>query len=293
MASPNWSYYANNSSRGREGRKRNVVFGFEGPAGRHRQGTIQHATLQPGRQSRHRNGNGGIGAGIARGLLECGATVLIAGRNAAKNEAALADLGKIGPPVTAFVMDVTVEAECKAVVAEAVKRHGRLDILVNNAGGGIPKPPQELTLPEWNKVIDVNLTSAFVLSQAAYPEMNKAGGGKIINIGSMASHMGGPMWTAYGPAKAGIVQLSKNCASAWAKDNIQVNTILPGYIDTDLTKKMQSNAPFHERAMLRTPAGRMGTPDDFAGIAAFLASRASDFITGAEIMVDGGLLWGV
>lgn len=237
-------------------------------------------------------GNGGIGAGIARGLLECGAAVVIAARNEVKNEKAISELSKIGPPVSAIVMDVTEEEQCHSVVAETVKRHGRLDILVNNAGGGIPKPPQELTLPEWNRVIDVNLTSAFVLSQAAYPELKKAGGGKIINIGSMASHMGGARWTAYGPAKAGIVQLSKNCASAWAADNIQVNTILPGYIDTDMTKGMQANTAFHERAMLRTAAGRMGTPDDFAGIAAFLASGASDFITGAEITVDGGLLWG-
>ena len=242
-------------------------------------------------------GNGGIGKGIARGLLECGAAVVIAGRNKAKCETAVADLAKIGPPVSAFVMDVTVEAECKAVVAETVKRHGRVDILVNNAGGGAnngvpPNPPDEMAVEGFRKIIDANLTSTFMVSQAAYPEMKKAGGGKIINIGSMASYMGGPLWTAYGPAKSGIVQLSKNCASAWAKDNIQVNTILPGYIDTAMTKPMQANAEFHARVMARTAAGRLGTPDDFAGIAAFLASRASDFITGADITVDGGLLWG-
>jgi 2-deoxy-D-gluconate 3-dehydrogenase len=244
-------------------------------------------------------GNGGIGKGIARGLLECGAAVVIAGRNAAKNEAAVADLGKIGPPVSAFVMDVSVEAECKAVVAETVKRHGRLDILVNNAGGGgatvgVPSgPPDEMTADSFRKIIDANLTSTFMLSQAAYPEMKKAGGGKIINIGSMASYIGGPLWTAYGPAKSGIVQLSKNCASAWAKDGIQVNTILPGYIDTEMTKRLQAMPALHERALARTAAGRLGTPDDFAGIAAFLASAASDFITGADIAVDGGMLWGV
>ncbi len=236
-------------------------------------------------------GNGGIGAGIARGLLECGATVVIAGRNAAKNEAAVVELSEVGP-VSAFVMDVTDEDQCYALVREAVRRHGKLDILVNNAGGGIPKPPDELSVTEWRRVMDVNLTSTFMLSKAAYPELKKAGGGKIINIGSMASYIGGARWTAYGPAKAGIVQLSKNCASAWAKDNIQVNTILPGYIDTAMTKGMQANTEFHARAMARTAAGRLGTPDDFAGIAAFLASRASDFITGADIAVDGGLLWG-
>jgi 2-deoxy-D-gluconate 3-dehydrogenase len=236
-------------------------------------------------------GNGGIGAGIARGLLECGAAVVIAGRNAAKNEATVADLSKIGP-ASAFVMDVTVEAQCHAVVAETVKRHGRLDILVNNAGVGNPKPPHETTLAEWHKVIDTNLTASFMLSQIAYPELKKAGGGKIINIGSMASYIGGARWTAYGPAKAGIVQLSKNCASAWAKDNIQVNTILPGAIATDMMKRALADPEFYALIVRRTAAARIGTPDDFAGIAAFLASSASDFITGADIPVDGGLLWG-
>jgi 2-deoxy-D-gluconate 3-dehydrogenase len=149
-----------------------------------------------------------------------------------------------------------------------------------------------MPLASWQKIIDTNLTSAFMLSQLAYPEMKKAGGGKIINLGSVASYMGGARWTAYGPAKAGIVQLSKNCASAWAKDNIQVNTIWPGLIDTAMTKGMQANKEFMTRVLARIAAGRVGTPDDLAGVAAFLASRASDYITGADITVDGGLLWG-
>ena len=237
-------------------------------------------------------GNGGIGAGIARGLLECGATVVIAGRNAEKNTSAVAELGKIGPPVSALVLEVTDEAQCRAAVQEVVRRHGRLDILVNNAGGGISKPPHELSVQEWQRVMDVNLTSAFMLSQIAYPELRKAGGGKIINIGSVASYMGGPQWTAYGPAKAGIVQLSKNCAAAWAQDNIQVNTIWPGLIDTALTKQTRANKELMASVMPRIAAGRVGTPDDLAGVAAFLASRASDYVTGADITVDGGLLWG-
>jgi 2-deoxy-D-gluconate 3-dehydrogenase len=240
-------------------------------------------------------GNGGIGQGIAHGLLECGAAVVIAGRNEEKNKSAVAELGKVGPPVSALVLDVTQEAQCRAAVQEVVRRHGRLDILVNNAGIGAPSGPvlpDDMPLASWQKVIDTNLTSAFVLSQLAYPEMKKAGGGKIINIGSMASYMGGPRWTAYGPAKAGIVQLSKNCASAWAKDNIQVNTIWPGLIDTAMTKPMQANTEFMARVHPRIAAGRVGTPDDFAGVAAFLASRASDYVTGADIIVDGGLIWG-
>jgi 2-dehydro-3-deoxy-D-gluconate 5-dehydrogenase len=255
-------------------------------------GVYMHRFDLKGKVALVTGGNGGIGQGIARGLLECGATVMIAGRNAEKNKEAVAELSKVGPPVSAFVMDVTVEKQCHAAVSEVVRQHGRLNILVNNAGGGIPKPPEELSVQEWLRVMDANLTSAFMLSQAAYPELKKTGGGKIINIGSMASYIGGPLWTAYGPAKAGVVQLSKNCASSWAKDNIQVNMILPGYIDTAMTKRIQANKPLHERAILRTAAGRLGTPDDFAGAAAFLASSASDFVTGAEIPVDGGLLWG-
>jgi 2-deoxy-D-gluconate 3-dehydrogenase len=240
-------------------------------------------------------GNGGIGRGIGSGLLECGAAVVIAGRNEQKNKDAVSDLAKIGSPVSAVVLDVTDQEQCSAAMEEVVRRHGRLDILVNNAGIGAPAGPvlpDDMPLATWQKVIDTNLTSAFVLSQLAYPEMKKVGGGKIINIGSMASYMGGPRWTAYGPAKAGIVQLSKNCASAWAKDNIQVNTIWPGLIDTAMTKAMQANKEFMARVLPRIAAGRVGTPDDLAGVAAFLASRASDYVTGADIMVDGGLLWG-
>jgi 2-deoxy-D-gluconate 3-dehydrogenase len=238
-------------------------------------------------------GNGGIGQGIASGLLECGAAVVVAGRNEEKNKDAVAQLARIGPPVSAVVLNVTNEEQCRAAVKEVLHRHGRLDILVNNAGIGAPggpAPPD--AMPLWQKVIDTNLTSAFVLSQLAYPEMKKAGGGKIITVASVAAYMGGPRWTAYGPAKAGIVQLSKNCASAWAKDNIQVNSIWPGIIDTALTKPMQANKEFMARVLPRIAAGRVGTPDDLAGVAAFLASRASDYVTGADILVDGGLLWG-
>jgi 2-deoxy-D-gluconate 3-dehydrogenase len=240
-------------------------------------------------------GNGGIGQGIASGLLEWGAAVVIAGRNEQKNKDAVSDLGKIGSPVSSVVLDVTDQEQCSAAVEEVVRRHGRLDILVNNAGIGAPGGPalpDDMPLATWQTVIDTNLTSAFVLSQLAYPEMKKVGGGKIINIGSMASYMGGPRWTAYGPAKAGIVQLSKNCASAWAKDNVQVNSIWPGLIDTAMTKSMQADKEFMARVLPRIAAGRVGTPDDLAGVAGFLASRASDYVTGADILVDGGLLWG-
>ena len=166
---------------------------------------------------------------------------------------------------------------------------GRIDILVNNAGINIRKPPHTLDIAEWNSVIDTNLTSAFLCSQAVYPAMKAAGGGKIINIGSMMSIFGASFAPAYAASKGGIVQFTRSCACAWAADNIQVNAVLPGWIDTDLTKRAREQVDgLHDRVLARTPAARWGASDDFAGIAVFLATPASDFVTGTAIPVDGG-----
>jgi 2-deoxy-D-gluconate 3-dehydrogenase len=229
-------------------------------------------------------GNGGIGLGLARGLAAAGANVVVAGRNAQKSAAAAKEIGGI-----AIEADVLQEADCRALAQKTVARLGRLDILVNNAGINIRKQPQEYTLDEWRRVMDTNLTSAFVCSQAAYPEMMKAGGGKVINIGSMMSIFGASFTAPYAASKGGIVQMTRAMACAWAKDNIQVNAVLPGWIDTDLTRGARKDvAGLHERVLARTPAGRWGDPGDFAGIAVFLASSASDFLTGTAIPVDGG-----
>jgi len=234
-------------------------------------------------------GNSGIGLGIAKGLASAGATLVIAGRNAQKNAAAEQALQALGAQVLAIEADVTQETACRALIQTTLDRFRRLDILVNNAGTNIRKPPQDYTLEEWKTVLDTNLTSAFLCSQAAYPALVEAGGGKIINTGSMTSIFGAGFAAPYSASKGGIVQLSKALASAWAKDNIQVNAILPGWIDTDLTRQARKDLPgLHERVLARTPAARWGVPDDFAGIAIFLASRASDFVTGTAIPVDGG-----
>ena len=194
-----------------------------------------------------------------------------------------------GGRVAAVQADVSRAEDCARLVAEAVKAFGRLDILVNNAGTNIRKQPQDYTPEEWKSVLDTNLTSAFFCSQAAYPAMLKAGGGKIINIGSMMSIFGAAFAGPYGASKGGMVQLTKSLASAWAKDNIQVNAVLPGWIDTELTRGARKEvAGLHERVLARTPAGRWGDPKDCAGIAVFLASGAADFVTGAAIPVDGG-----
>jgi 2-deoxy-D-gluconate 3-dehydrogenase len=229
-------------------------------------------------------GNGGIGLGMARGLAAAGAKVVVAGRNKEKSAAAAKEIG-----ADAIEVDVKSEASLQGLIGATVKRHGRLDILVNNAGINIRKQPQEYTMAEYHEVMNTNLTSAFHCCQLAYPEMKKAGGGKIINIGSMMSIFGASFTTPYATSKGGIVQMSRAMACAWAKDNIQVNAVLPGWIDTDLTRGARKQVEgLHERVLARTPAGRWGDPKDFAGIAVFLASPASDFLTGTAIPVDGG-----
>ncbi len=234
-------------------------------------------------------GNGGIGLGMARGLGQAGATILVVGRNAEKSASALRELSSLGVRAEALPCDVTDEAAVQRLFAGIGERHGRLDILVNNAGSTVRKLPQDFTLDEWNSVMDVNLTGAFLCSRAAHPLMVKAGAGKVINIGSILSIFGAPYAPAYCASKGGIVQLTKSLALAWAKDQIQANAVLPGWIDTELTVGARNQvAGLNERVLARTPAGRWGVPQDLAGIAVFLASRASDFVTGAAIPVDGG-----
>jgi len=182
-------------------------------------------------------GHGGIGLGMARGLAANGAAIVIVGRNETKSAAAVADLTKDGHKAIAIAADVTDEATVTAMIERVQRELGRVDILLNNAGINIRKPPEALDIAEWNSVISTNLTSAFLCSRAAYPAMKAAGGGKIINIGSMMSIFGTSFAPAYAASKGGIVQFTRSCAVAWAADNIQVNAILPGWIDTDLTRR--------------------------------------------------------
>lgn len=234
-------------------------------------------------------GNGGIGLGMAKGFAAAGAKVMIAGRRAEKAGAALAELKALGAEAAFVAVDVTDEASVRAMVRETVAQLGGLDILVNNAGMAIRKRPEDYTAAEWHAVIETNLTGAFFAAQAAYPALKRSGRGKVINIGSMMSIFGAPFAPAYAASKGGIVQLTKALATAWAADGIQVNAVLPGWIDTDLTREARRQIEgLYERALARTPAQRWGVPDDFAGIAVFLASSASDFVTGAAIPVDGG-----
>jgi 2-dehydro-3-deoxy-D-gluconate 5-dehydrogenase len=234
-------------------------------------------------------GNGGIGLGMARGLAEAGAAIAIVARNQAKSNEAVAELGRHGVKGISVVTDVTDKGAVTAMVERVAGELGRIDILVNNAGMNIRKPPHALDIEEWDRVLRTNLTSAFLCSQAVYPAMKAAGGGKIINIGSMMSIFGASFAPAYAASKGGIVQFTRACACAWAADNIQANAILPGWIDTDLTKGARQQIDgLHDKVLARTPAARWGAIADFAGIAVFLSSAASDFVTGTAIPVDGG-----
>ena len=234
-------------------------------------------------------GNGGIGLGMGRGLAGAGAAVVVAARNPEKSNAAVAELEGFGVKSAFVGLDVAKPASCRAMVAEVLDRFGRLDILVNNAGMSIRKPPEAYEDGEWQQVLDTNLNGAFACCQAAHAPMKRQGGGKIINIGSMMSIFGGAYAAPYSTSKGGIVQLTKSLGTAWAKDNIQVNAVLPGWIDTELTQRAREQVPgLNERVLNRTPAGRWGVPNDLSGIAVFLAAPASDFVTGTAIPVDGG-----
>jgi 2-dehydro-3-deoxy-D-gluconate 5-dehydrogenase len=235
-------------------------------------------------------GNGGIGKGIARGLAGAGAGIAIGARNTAKTESTVAELrNDFGVEALGMTVDMRKPSEVESMVSRVADHFGRLDIVVANAGIGFHKPPTDLTLDEWDENIEINLRHTFVVSKAAYPYLKKAGGGKIITIGSMTSIFGIAFLPSYGASKGGILQLSRSLAVAWGKDNIQVNCILPGFIDSGLSAEGRRAVPgFEEAVKARTPAGRWGDPIDIAGTAVFLASHASDFVSGVAIPVDGG-----
>jgi 2-deoxy-D-gluconate 3-dehydrogenase len=231
-------------------------------------------------------GNGGIGYSIACGLAEAGASIVIAARQPEKTAKAVASLQERSVKALGVSTDVQSEAAVRAMVQAAVDTFGRVDILVNNAGINIRKAPQDYTLEEWQHVLNTNLTGVFLCAREVYPHMLKVGGGKIINIGSMTSIFGSNVAPAYSASKGGVVQLTKSLAVFWAKDNIQVNAILPGWIHTDLTASASSE--HYQAIKARIPHGRWGEPDELAGAAVFLASPASDYVTGIALPVDGG-----
>ncbi|MCA9837517.1 MAG: glucose 1-dehydrogenase [Trueperaceae bacterium] len=234
-------------------------------------------------------GNGGIGLGMAEGLAEAGANIVIAARNQEKSAKALEQVKRYGTEVLALSCDVAEPDSVKTMVQSVIEQFGSINILVNNAGINIRKPPEDLTFEEWRKVVSINLDSAFLCSQACYTHMKAAGGGKILNNGSMLSLFGSSWGAPYSASKGGMVQLTKSLAAAWAKDNIQVNCFLPGFIETPLTESARTQIQgVDEKVTNKTMAKRWGQAEDMKGIAIFLASSASDFITATAIPVDGG-----
>jgi len=235
-------------------------------------------------------GNGGIGKGIADALASAGSDIVIAARNEAKTAEAVKDIkDRFGVGVLGLKMDVSQEASVQEGVKKAIDEFGKISVLVNNAGVNIRKMPQDYAVEEWDWIMNTNLRGAFVCAKTVYPSMKEAGGGKIINIGSMTSIFGLAKTLVYACTKMGILSMTYSLALAWAKDNIQVNALLPGWIDTPLTVSARKDFPgLNDFVRARVPAGRWGKPSDFTGAAIFLASHASDFITADYIRVDGG-----
>lgn len=230
-------------------------------------------------------GNGGLGKAIALGFRAAGAQVAVTGRDAEKNAAMGAELGGTG---AVFPLDVRDEPAVEKTIAGVVDRFGRLDILVNNAGLFRGGSILNLTRADWEAVIGAHLTGSFLCSKyGAQAMVSHQKGGKIINIGSMYSLFGGPDFADYASAKAGILGLTRSLAVELAQYRIQVNAILPGWYETEMTRGMPATE-LGEQIRRKTPAGRWGNPEDLVGAAVFLASAASDFVTGTAIPVDGG-----
>ncbi|MBR49231.1 MAG: 2-deoxy-D-gluconate 3-dehydrogenase [Chloroflexi bacterium] len=234
-------------------------------------------------------GNGGIGYGMASEIGKSGANVVITGRNSDKTKEAVNELKKSFDNVIGIDSDVSDEASIKDMIKISFDTFGSIDVLINNAGIGIREFPENYSTDDWNQVININLTGAFLCSREVYPFMKSQGSGKIINIGSMTSIFGLDWAVAYASSKGGIVQLTKTLAVSWAKDNIQSNCILPGWIHTDLTQGIKDQFQDRYKQILsRIPSNRWGEPDDLAGTAVYLSSSASDYVNGVSIAVDGG-----
>lgn len=235
-------------------------------------------------------GNGGIGLGIAEGLTEEGANVIIASRNKDKNKTAIDKIKKVSTDSETFELDVNNQDSINNLIEFAIEKYGKIDILVNNAGiSRRSDEPHLLSKNDWDDVIDTNLNSIHHMTSAIFPHLKKNKSGKIINIGSMMSIFGNANSAAYAASKGGVVQYTKSCAIAWAKYNIQINAILPGWIVTDMTNEFKKINPKRYATIVgRTPAERWGLPKDLAGTAIFLSSAFSDFVNGVSIPVDGG-----
>jgi gluconate 5-dehydrogenase len=236
-------------------------------------------------------GTHGLGMAMAKGLAKAGAELIISGTTPEKMTRALVEYRGVGYRAAGYIFDVTDDADAREHVNRIEKDIGPIDILVNNAGIIKRIPSAEMETADFRRVIDVDLVGPFVMAKYTGQKMIERKAGKIINICSMMSELGRNTVAAYAAAKGGLKMLTKNLATEWGKYNIQVNGIGPGYFKTTQTAPLiVEGNPFNEFIVSRTPAGRWGDPDDLQGAAIFLASRASDFVNGQIIYVDGGIL---
>jgi gluconate 5-dehydrogenase len=236
-------------------------------------------------------GTHGLGMAMAKGLGHAGATIIVNGHTTEKMKSALASYKSEGLNVFGYLFDVTNEDEVASNIDKIEREVGPIDVLINNAGIIMRVPILEMSAEDFRKVVDIDLTGPFIVSKHVGKRMISRKGGKIINICSMMSELGRNTVTAYAAAKGGLKMLTKNMATEWAKYNIQVNGIGPGYFATDQTAPIRVDGhPFNEFIINRTPAGRWGDPDDLIGTAIFLSSPASNFVNGQIIYVDGGIL---
>ncbi len=231
----------------------------------------------------------GLGRAIAKGLAEAGASIVVNGLDAEKCRQASLDMQAEGISARPAAFDVTDEASVTAAFQQLDEDGVEIDILVNNAGIQLRKPIVDVSAAEWQKVIDTNLTSAFLVGREAAKRMLPRGRGKVVNIGSLMSGLGRATVAPYTAAKGGIKLLTQAMAAEWAEHGIQANAIGPGYMITDMTEVLMSNPQFDGWVKARTPARRWGRPEELVGAAVFLSSSASDYVSGQIIYVDGGM----
>lgn len=233
----------------------------------------------------------GIGESIARGLGEFGAKVVVSSRKQAAVDEVAKSFNADGIEAVGIECNVSYSDQCANLIEQSVAKFGRVDILVNNAGtnpyfGALEKMPMEA----YRKTLDVNLTSAVELSNLVHPIMKENGGGKIIHISSIEGYHASMYMAAYDISKAGLIMLTKNQAVEWAKDNIRINAICPGYVETKMTTFFRENEEMNKKFQKKIVMGRMAKPDEMAGLAVLLASDASSYMTGESILNDGGLM---
>jgi 2-deoxy-D-gluconate 3-dehydrogenase len=235
-------------------------------------------------------GTGGLGSAVCKGLAEAGVGLAVADISEERLAETAAQLGRLGTKVITAKTDVTNPQSLEEFVNRAAAELGRIDILVNCAGITIKKPILEQTLDEWNKVLNVNLTAVFLGSKLVVPQMKKTGGGKIINFCSMGSFVSITTSGAYCAAKGGLLQLTKVMAMEWAPYNIQVNAVAPGFFNTSLASGIKNNPEAYNKLMIKSPMKRLAEVDELVGTILYLASPATNFVTGVCVPIDGGFL---